>query len=83
MSQIMGFRSLKLSAAFLVLAPVFVSAQNPITPGVAMVEYPTVTSVGIIWPFSGDANRNSQVAVEYRKVGETTWKNATSLPSVT
>jgi hypothetical protein len=35
---------------------------------------PTLLSLGFEWRIDGDDNRNAQVAVSYRKVGEQTWK---------
>ncbi len=37
---------------------------------------PTVESLGFRWYIEGDSNRNASVAVEFRKKGETRWKDA-------
>ena len=55
------------------------SAQNPTTAGKFTVEHPTLLNLGFEWSISGDANRNASVAVQFRAVGETAWRNALPL----
>jgi hypothetical protein len=43
------------------------------------VEPPTLVSLGFEWRIAGDDNRNSSVAVTYRKKGEQPWRNALPL----
>jgi len=45
-----------------------------ITPGEFVIEHPTLINLGFEWHVDGDANRNSAVAVSYRKQGETAWR---------
>src|SRR5215469_6143683 len=41
-----------------------------------IVERPTLLSAGFEWMIHGDANRNANVEVSFRKKGETAWKPA-------
>jgi hypothetical protein len=43
------------------------------------VEPPTLVSLGFEWQIDGDDNRNSAVAVSYRKKGEAAWKEGLPL----
>lgn len=54
-------------------------AQNATTPGRFHVEHPTLHNLGFEWAISGDANRNAQVAVQFRAAGESQWRNALPL----
>lgn len=54
-------------------------AQNRVTAGELSVEPPTLISLGVDWRIDGDDNRNAQVAVEYRKVGDGTWRQGLAL----
>src|SRR5262245_3201143 len=45
-----------------------------VTPGDLFVEPPTLINLGFEWRIDGDANRNANVDVSYRKAGERTWK---------
>jgi len=51
-------------------------AQNSTTAGRFYVEHPTLLNLGFEWSISGDDNRNAQVAVQYRRSGESAWRNA-------
>ncbi|MEO8269476.1 MAG: hypothetical protein ABI557_07150, partial [Aureliella sp.] len=53
--------------------------QQATTAGKFVVEHPTLINLGFEWSIEGDANRNAQVAVEFRPVGEMTWKQAMPL----
>ena len=55
------------------------AAQNPTTAGRFHVEHPTLLNLGFEWAIEGDANRNATVAVEFRRVGETKWREALPL----
>ncbi len=50
--------------------------QLSTTPGAFLVEPATLLSLGFEWQITGDDNRNAQVAVSYRKKGETIWRSA-------
>lgn len=55
-------------------APVATAAvSNAVTPGPLRVDV-TFQSIGLYWPISDDANRNSSLTLEYRKVGESAWR---------
>lgn len=54
-------------------------SQNATTPGRFVVEHPTFHNLGFEWWISGDDNRNAQVDVQFRAVGETVWPNALPL----
>lgn len=47
--------------------------------GRALVEPPTLTALGFEWEIEGDANRNATVAIDYRKAGETQWRQGLPL----
>ncbi len=70
-------RTKPLAAFFIGVAAL--SAQNSTTAGRFHVEHPTLLNLGFEWPISGDANRNAQVAVQFRASGETAWRNALPL----
>jgi hypothetical protein len=55
------------------------AAQNTTIPGRFVVERPTLLSLGFQWWITGDDNRNAQVSVDYRAVGETRWRKALPL----
>jgi len=50
-----------------------------VVPGDFVVEPPTLMSLGFEWPIRGDDNRNAAVTVQYRKVGESQWREALPL----
>ena len=43
------------------------------------MEHPTLLNLGFEWEIRGDANRNATVAVEFRAVGESGWRQALPL----
>ncbi len=43
------------------------------------VERPTLHNLGFEWTIEGDSNRNATVAVQFRKVGEASWRSALPL----
>ena len=65
--------------ASLGLCPRLTWAQTGTVAGDLWVEPPTLVSLGFEWRISGDDNRNSSVAVTYRKKGEQQWRNALPL----
>ena len=54
-------------------------AADRVTAKDFWAEPPTLISLGFEWNIDGDDNRNSSVAVSYRKKGETSWKEGLSL----
>ncbi len=48
--------------------------ENASKPGQLTVDPPTLVSLGVCWLIDGDANKNAEVTLEYRKAGETAWK---------
>jgi len=46
-----------------------------VTAGNVIIEPSTLISIGLEWPIVGDEDRDSSVAVAFRKKGETAWKN--------
>jgi hypothetical protein len=52
---------------------------NSTTAGKFVVEHPTLLNLGFEWAITGDANRNATVAVQFRPVGETNWREALPL----
>ena len=50
------------------------ATDSKVTPGELIVDHPTLINLGFEWVIDGDANRNAQVAVSYRKQGEVQWK---------
>lgn len=58
--------------------PHSISATAP-TVGRFYVEHPTLLNLGFEWSISADANRNATVSVEFRDVGQATWRQALPL----
>src|SRR5688572_7329686 len=54
------------------------AAAQAVTAGELIVEPPTLISLGFEWRIEGDADRDSTVAVAYRRAGEREWHD--SLP---
>jgi hypothetical protein len=54
-------------------------AQNGTQAGRFVVEHPTLLNLGFEWFIDGDANRNATVTVQFRAVGESTWRPALPL----
>ena len=52
---------------------------NKVKPGQFVIGDPTLICLGFEWNIEGDDNRNAAVAVQYRKKGTTTWKDALPL----
>ena len=49
---------------------------NAVVAGEFIVEPATLISLGFEWTIQGDDNRNAAVAVQYRKRGESQWRDA-------
>src|SRR6202045_1982020 len=49
-------------------------SENKVKPGEFIIDHPTLINLGFEWLIQGDDNRNAQVAVSYRKQGESQWK---------
>lgn len=60
-------------------SPGLLLAQNATQAGRFHVEHPTLLNLGFEWAITGDANRNATVSVQFRKTGETAWRNALPL----
>ena len=79
----------RLLASFTALLSTTVAAQGPtnialpppssVVPGELVVEPPTLINLGFEWLVQGDDNRNSSVAVTYRKAGDNDWREALPL----
>jgi hypothetical protein len=63
----------------LLLATLGVGVENTTQAGRFVVEHPTLLNLGFEWEIHGDANRNATVAVEFRPVGESGWRQALPL----
>jgi hypothetical protein len=50
-------------------------AANPVVPGSSRVDA-TPHALGVRWTISGDDNRNSTFGLEFRRLGEPTWRPA-------
>src|SRR5689334_22432112 len=48
-------------------------ADNVLHPGTPVLDRPTLITLGIQLPISGDDNFNGKVTVRYRKAGTATW----------
>src|SRR5262245_16200519 len=66
-------------AALAQLAAPTAHAEDRVTALELSVEPPTLISLGVDWRIDGDDNRNAKVDVEYRRVGDETWRPALPL----
>ncbi len=57
-------------------------AQDVTQAGRFTVERPTLHNLGFEWAISGDQNRDAEVSVQFRKVGEREWREALPLVRV-
>jgi hypothetical protein len=57
-------------------------AQNATTVGAITTPFPTINNLSVEWAITGDANNNGTVAVRYRAVGSTAWRQALPLRRV-
>ena len=53
--------------------------QNSVTAGPLHSDPPTLENLGFWWSITGDVNRNGRVNVEYKRAGETAWREALPL----
>ena len=69
-------------AFILLFLPVFangVEAGDGVVSREFMAEPPTLISLGFEWQIDGDDNRNAEVTVFYRKIGDKEWKQGLPL----
>ena len=64
---------------FALLAVAAAGADDATRAGRFVIEHPTLHNLGFEWAIEGDANRNAEVTVEYRKAGERAWREALPL----
>lgn len=69
----MAYRHLSLFLLGCLLSPVLV-AQERVIAGDVYVEPPTLISLGLEWPISGDDDRDATVTLEYRPLGGRVWQ---------
>jgi len=67
------YRHLSLFLLGCLLSPVLV-AQERVIAGDVYVEPPTLISLGLEWPISGDDDRDATVTLEYRPLGGRVWQ---------
>ena len=65
-----------------ILAGVLAAPENSTIADRFVVEHPTLMNLGFEWSIRGDANRNASVAVQFRAVGESNWREALPLVRV-
>src|SRR5437868_10832337 len=53
--------------------------MNKVKAGELVIDPPTLINLGFEWVIQGDDNRNAQVAVSYRRKGDTAWQRAMPL----
>ncbi len=54
-------------------------AADATVPGDVSVPYPTILNLSIEWHIEGDDNLNGRVAVEYRRTGDSQWRQGPPL----
>lgn len=64
---------------YLLLTATVTPGDNSTLAGEFIVEHPTLLNLGFEWQIRGDANRNASVAVQFRAVGDATWRTAMPL----
>jgi hypothetical protein len=57
-------------------------ADDVLHPGTAEVDPPTLVSLGVAWPITGDDNFNATVTMRYRVAGMAAWRDALPLQHV-
>ena len=65
------------SLACLLAAPAL--AQDAAEVGRFTVEHPTLLNLGFEWAIEGDADRDASVSVEFRRAGQSEWRQAPPL----
>src|SRR5262245_35123835 len=73
-----------LIVAWVLLAPLWQGQEqgqnnNAVSAGEFIVEPATLRNLGFEWKIGGDENHNAAVSAQYRKVGETQWRDALPL----
>ncbi len=63
----------------LCLLAVAAHAQEATQAGRFTVEHPTLHNLGFEWSIAGDENRNASVSVDFRKAGDSSWREALPL----
>ena len=63
-------------------AALHAQSNNATTTGRFHVEHPTLLNLGFEWAIAGDANRNATVSVQFRKTGDTAWRQALPLSRI-
>lgn len=63
----------------LVLIALGADAENATQAEKLIAPHPTLLNIGFEWPIRGDANRNASVSVQFRRVGDTKWREALPL----
>jgi hypothetical protein len=63
----------------LFLAVMGTDGEKSTVAGKFVVEHPTLLNLGFEWEIRGDANRNAAVAVQFREVGASDWRQALRL----
>jgi len=66
-------------ALLCLLSPAFALADNVVHPGRPVFDRPTLTSLGVQLPVTGDDNFNAAVTVRYRQTGASNWRQALPL----
>src|SRR5260370_7396585 len=61
------------------LSPLLARADNTVHPGSPVFDRPTLTTLGVQLPITGDDNFNAAVTVRYRKTGASNWRQALPL----
>jgi hypothetical protein len=61
------------------MSPLLALADNIVHPGLPIFDRPTLTTLGVQLPVTGDDNFNAAVAVRYRKTGDSIWRLALPL----
>jgi hypothetical protein len=64
---------------FLSFFPLLLCADNIVKPGSPVIDRPTITTLGVQLPITGDDNFNASVTVSYRAAGTPTWFTALPL----
>src|SRR5712671_3171406 len=62
-----------------VLAATGADPNNSTHAGNFIIEHPTLLNLGFEWQILGDSNRNATVAVQFRSVDESKWREALPL----
>lgn len=65
--------------ASVLATPAWAETPNATVAEKFIVEHPTLIHLGFEWLISGDANRNATVTTEFRRTGESKWREALPL----